>query len=253
MLPRQVTSCAPAGQPARRSTLATVVGYHRLPRLGRWLSASRAAPIWRREAPAACSWRARAIAACSRSSGTRARPAGAVAERRRPVGEATTGGLRGTAAAQPQRDHGPLVLRHRTENLADQPPRGILGIVMEVRLPTDGREQLPGPPHLSQQLLLEDQVAGEPVEPVDDDRAGPAVLHRSQGLGQPEPVLELLGPRHTLIAEHGQDVVAVLSGPGPAGLLLVDQAQALLDRPYGWSSLAGSSAGVPPDLAVTVS
>ena len=120
--------------------------------------------------------------------------AGAVAERRRPKGKATTGGLGAAATAQPQGDHGPLILRHRAQHLADQPPRGILGIVMEVRLPTGGREQLPGPPDLGQQLLLEDQVAGEPVEPVDDDRAGPTVLDRSQGLGQPEPVLELLVP-----------------------------------------------------------
>ena len=45
---------------------------------------------------------------------------------------------------------------------------------MEVRLPTGGREQLPGPPDLGQQLLLEDQAAGEPVEPVDDLLVGEA-------------------------------------------------------------------------------
>src|SRR5215218_6315977 len=70
---------------------------------------------------------------------------GAVAERRRPVGEATTGGLGGAAAAQPQRDHGPLVLRHRAEDLADQPPGGVVGVVVEVRLAAGGRQQLPRP------------------------------------------------------------------------------------------------------------
>jgi hypothetical protein len=65
---------------------------------------------------------------------------------------------------------------------------------VEVRLAASGRQQLPGSPDLGQELLLEDQVAGEPVEPVDDDRAGSAVLDRGQGLGQAKPVLELLGP-----------------------------------------------------------
>jgi hypothetical protein len=51
-----------------------------------------------------------------------------------------------------------------------------------------------------------------------------------------------LGPRHTLIAEHGHDLVAVLAGPGPAGVLLIDQAQALLDL------LASRDADIDDDL-----
>jgi hypothetical protein len=75
-----------------------------------------------------------------------------------------------------------------------------------------------------------------------DDRAGPAVLHRGQGLGQSEPVLELLGPRDALVAEHGLDLVAVLAGPGPAGVLLVGEAETLVDL------LAGRDADVDDGL-----
>jgi hypothetical protein len=61
--------------------------------------------------------------------------------------------------------------------------------------------------------------------PVDDDRASLAVLHRSQGLGEPEPILGLFGPGHALVAAHGHNLMAVLASPAPAGVLLIDEAR----------------------------
>jgi predicted ATPase/class 3 adenylate cyclase len=89
---------------------------------------------------------------------------------------------------------------------------------MELGLAAGGREQLPGPPDLGQQLLLEDQVAGEPVEPVDDNRAGPAILDRAVDRGERDPVgadrksASLCSPRRLRASRPGGSRSGVLAG-----------------------------------------
>lgn len=106
-------------------------------------------------------------------------------ERRSAVGVATVLGLALPARPKPEGDHAALVLGDGTEHLADELSTRVIGVVAQVaRLGGTGREDLAAePPHLGEQRLLDDQVTGETVEPVDDEAVGRAAPEGAESTG----------------------------------------------------------------------
>ncbi len=107
-------------------------------------------------------------------SGGRLAPLGLVSEGRRAVGVTPGVGLVASARGQAKADHGPLVVRHSAEHLADKSARGVGPVVSQVGVLAGLRRRHRGPeaPALGKELLLEYEIAGQAIEPMDHQPPG---------------------------------------------------------------------------------
>jgi hypothetical protein len=124
------------------------------------------------------------------------------------------------AALHPEHGHVPVVGVDRPDDDADEPPGRVLGVVAQVGLARRGRQDLLVlAPHVPHELLLDEHVAGQPLQLADHDPVALVVL---QGVEDVGPAVALgggaSGPGR--LGDHPDDAVAVVARPGPDGCLL---------------------------------
>src|SRR6266540_1400621 len=152
--------------------------------------------------------------------------------RRAAVGEPAALVLERAAAFEPQQEQLALVLGDGAQDATDQLAGRVRRIVAEVRLAAGGGEHLAaGPPHLGEELLLDEQIPGEPVEAGDDQPASTALLEVGEGGGQAEPDSEALRTGAALIPVPTDQPMPGRRRPGPDGTLLLLEPEALLNLP----------------------
>src|SRR5512132_3620079 len=107
-------------------------------------------------------------------------------------------------------------------------PGRVLGVVAQVGLARRGRQDLLVlAPHVPHELLLDEHVAGQPLQLADHDPVALAVLQGVEDVGPAVPVGGgASGPGR--LGDHPDDAVAVGARPGPDGCLLAGVALLLL-------------------------